>query len=122
MAKNPDTKAEHTLIAAGVQVKGNLNCSNDLWFDGIIVGNIDCAGAVMVGPRASVSGNITCDNLTVEGQVQGNLHVRGSLNIGDLAVIKGDIKTRTLEVKDGAYLSGNLEMSDEKPESNSKAS
>src|SRR5687768_3434124 len=105
-----DPKTTQTVIAIGVQVKGNLKCSNDLWFDGLIAGDIDAGGAVTIGPNASVTGNISGVDLTIAGQVHGNLNIKNFLSVTDGAVVTGDIKTGGLEVAKGAILSGSLQM------------
>lgn len=108
------TKLEHsaaeTVVAAGVQVKGNLVCENDLWFDGTIVGNIHCEGSVTLGNNANVLGNIDCANLTVAGHVRGGLKIKDGLIVQPSGQILGNVEARDLAVASGAVLIGEIKM------------
>ena len=115
MVKNIDSKSDQTMIATGVQVKGNLKCQNDLWFDGLIAGDIEASGNVTIGPNAAVTGNVSGNNLNVAGQVHGNLNVGDGLSLASTAIVQGDIKTKQLEVAGGATISGHLRMEPAEP-------
>ncbi len=115
MAKNINPNTEQTVIATKVQVKGTLICQNDLWFDGLIAGDIEAGGDVTIGPNAVVTGNISGVNLSVAGQVHGNLNALDALSVATTAIVQGDIKTKKLEVAGGASISGNLRMEQAEP-------
>ena len=110
MPRGANAKADQTVIAAGVQVKGNLKCAGDLWFDGLIAGDIEAGGNVQIGPNAAVTGNAAGANLNLAGRIQGNVMVAGTLTLAPTGVILGDIKTKQLEVAAGATVSGHLQM------------
>lgn len=112
---NKDRSVQDTVVAQGMQIKGNLHSLANLYFDGTIIGNINCENDVVLGPNAHVEGHITCQNLEIDGQVIGNVEVTTGLLAHTGAVIKGDIKTQTLVVEEGAILRGSLLMPEPTP-------
>lgn len=109
MSKDQHNPAE-TVVAAGLQVKGNLTCEGDLWFDGTIVGNIRSEGSVTIGNNATIEGHIECANLTVAGHIRGNLKIKDHLVVQASGLIIGDVNTRDLAVASGAVLIGQVAM------------
>jgi cytoskeletal protein CcmA (bactofilin family) len=80
----------------------------DIRLDGRVVGNINCASKVVIGPGAQINGHIKCNDLTIEGKVKGNLEVGGVLFFRETAVFEGDVKYKKLMVEEGAAISGSL--------------
>ncbi|MBI4101201.1 polymer-forming cytoskeletal protein [Candidatus Microgenomates bacterium] len=109
-----------TVIAKSVQVRGNLACENDLWFDGTIAGNITAGGSVTLGSNAHVQGSINCANLEISGQVKGDVNVKDGLGIGATGQLVGDIRTANLAIAKGAVFIGSVSMP--QPAGNNQAS
>lgn len=106
---------EETTIAQGMNVRGDVNCENDIWINGEIEGNVTTQGYLTLGQDARIQGNITGHHLRIGGNVDGNVTAKDSLICEATAFIKGDINTPDLAAESGAVLNGNVTMpTDEK--------
>lgn len=101
-----------TVIAYGVNIKGNLECENDLWVDGLIDGNIRCHGNVTIGLNARVEGSISANNVNVAGQVLGDVKALEKLILAQTGRLIGNTKAAGLAVADGGILIGQISMPD----------
>lgn len=95
-------------INEGTLISGDLSAQTDIRIDGKITGNITCASKVVIGGAAQITGNIKCNDLTLEGKVKGNLEVNGTLFFRTTAVFEGDVKYKKLIVEEGAAINGSL--------------
>src|SRR5262245_53877580 len=64
-----------SIIAAEVIVTGTVISSGDVQVDGRINGDIR-AGAIIIGEKAAISGDIYADEAIIRGQVEGSIHAR----------------------------------------------
>ena len=48
-------------------ITGNIICTADLRLDGELIGDINCKGKIVLGPKSKVEGNITCKNIEISG-------------------------------------------------------
>jgi cytoskeletal protein CcmA (bactofilin family) len=95
-------------INEGTVITGDVTAETDIRLDGKILGNINCASKVVIGPVAQITGHIKCNDLTIEGRVKGNLEVTGVLFFRETAMFEGDVKYKKLMVEEGASISGSL--------------
>ena len=103
----------HNTLAAGTTVKGNIITETDFRLDGIIEGDVNCSGKIVIGPKGKVTGNIISANAERLGEVEGTIRVSAKLVLKATAVIKGDIITQTLEIEPNARFNGVCKMSGE---------
>jgi cytoskeletal protein CcmA (bactofilin family) len=109
-----EVKALNT-IAQDTKITGNIESDGDIRFDGVLVGDLDCKGRVVVGPDSIVKGNIRCTSAEVMGTVQGELLVKDLLSLKSSASITGNLTMGKLSVEPGARFVGNCKMiNDEK--------
>ncbi len=101
-------------IVEGTQIEGNIQAANDIRIDGVLKGNLECRGRVIIGPQGRVEGDVSCINAIIEGTHTGNLSVRELLAIKETGVVSGDIITEKLLVQGGALLNGTCSMSGQK--------
>jgi len=96
-------------LSSDIKITGDLTCSTDLIFDGSIVGNINCKGSLTVGKNATVEGDIKAANALIEGTVKGNgLFQR--CRIAATAKVEGALASQTVQMDEGASLSGECKM------------
>jgi len=91
-------------------IEGNLTTQSDIRLDGNLVGNLICKGKLILGPKGSVKGDITCDNAVVEGKIEGTIRVKDHLHVKETAKITGEISTNKLTVASGAIFNVKCEM------------
>jgi cytoskeletal protein CcmA (bactofilin family) len=98
------------IIGEGVELRGNLETSEDLRICGSLAGSINSQSKVILSPTSSVRGDINCREAEIFGRVKGNLHVRGLLRLKGNAVVEGDISAERLQVEEGVFLMGKCQM------------
>lgn len=100
-----------SLISTDVTLEGNLTSSGEVQFDGNIIGNIRAA-SLIIGEKASVRGEVACENVTIRGRVEGMVRAR-NVALASTAHIEGDILHSSLSVEPGAHFDGNCRHSED---------
>ncbi len=107
-----EVKALNT-IAYDTTIKGNIESNGDLRFDGILEGDLDCKGRVVVGPDSKITGTIRCTSAEIMGYVTGEIIVNELLSLKASAAITGNLTMGKLSVEPGASFMGNCKMINE---------
>lgn len=92
-------------LSNDIRIEGNLISTSDLIFDGSIKGNIESKGSLTIGKNADVEGDLKAERGIIEGKMNGNGKF-GHLRIASTAHISGSIATGSLQMEEGASLSG----------------
>ncbi|MGL4993370.1 MAG: bactofilin family protein [Bacteroidales bacterium] len=100
----------HNAFAVGTTIDGNICADEDIRIDGTLNGNIICSGKVVIGPQATVNGNIESSTADIMGRIVGNISIKETLTIRSSGVIDGDITTPQLAVEPNAKFSGKCSM------------
>lgn len=100
----------HNALATGTTVKGDITTETDFRLDGIIEGNVNCSGKIVIGPKGKVTGDIIANNAEILGEVEGSVQVNAKLVLKATAIIQGDITTQTLEIEPNARFNGVCKM------------
>jgi cytoskeletal protein CcmA (bactofilin family) len=98
------------LIGVGTNIKGDIESTGDIRFDGILKGNLKTKGKVVVGSTGSVKGEISCKNSDIEGKIEGKISVQELLSLKATSVLLGDIIAKRLAIEPGARFTGNCTM------------
>jgi len=106
----PNSNAINSLVN-GTKIEGKIITQNDLRIDGIIEGNLECQGRVIIGESGHVNGNINCQNAIVEGSFEGIIRVIDTLDIKGTGKVKGDVNTGKLIIQPGAVFNVSCDMS-----------
>ncbi len=101
------------IITDGTQIKGDIVATGDFRLDGVLEGNIQLNGKLVVGDSGVVNGNVLCQNANIIGTVNGNLSVKELLSLHASARVRGDILINKLSIEPGAVFSGKCRMIDE---------
>ena len=96
-------------LSSDIQIDGDLNCSTDLIFDGSINGNINSNGSVVIGKNADVTGNVKAETAVVEGKIDGSGDF-STCRLAPTSVISGSVTTVSLQMEEGACLSGQCKV------------
>jgi cytoskeletal protein CcmA (bactofilin family) len=97
-------------IVEGTTIKGDIMSPADFRLDGHLIGNFQSKGKIVIGPAASVKGDIVCKNADIEGIFEGKIQVQEILNIKSKAHIKGEVICGKLSVEPGAEFSATCVM------------
>jgi cytoskeletal protein CcmA (bactofilin family) len=105
----PSANVSNSLVE-GTHVTGNIVAPNDIRIDGILIGNLDCNGRVIIGPQGKIEGDVKCNNAIIEGTFTGTITVQELLTVKDSGVVTGDITTDKLMVQTGALFNVKCNM------------
>ena len=97
-------------IVEGTTITGEIMSPADFRIDGHLIGNFNSKGKIVIGPAASVKGDIICKNADIEGVFEGKIQVQEILNIKAKAHIKGEVICGKLSVEPGAEFSATCVM------------
>ena len=103
-----------TLIGKGTTFTGDIVVQDTMRVDGIINGNCNCKGTLILGEEGKITGNITAVNVFISGQVKGDIVSGGKLEVLSTGRVTGDITARKLVVDEDAYFDGRCTMTAEK--------
>jgi len=111
--KQPPIKS---LIAQGTRIQGDLHFADGLRIDGEVNGNVRAveggASILIVSEVAMVTGSIEADHVIINGHVKGPVLARELLELQPKAHIEGDVAYRSIEMHQGARISGQLKHVD----------
>ena len=89
-------------IVEGTIIKGDIVSPADFRLDGHLIGNFESKGKLVIGPAASVKGDIICKNCDIEGRFDGKIQVLEILNLKAKASVHGEVVCGKLSVEPGA--------------------
>ena len=113
MAKinEPEFNANNiNLVGFGTEINGDIKSSGDLRIDGILVGNLNVKGKVVVGETGKIKGELVCKNSDISGVVKGKITVDELLSLKSSARINGDITVGKLAIEPGCKFTGYCNM------------
>ncbi len=111
-AKAKSEPSVSTHVAKGSKVVGKISGTADLVIDGVVDGEVDLKSHVVIGSEGRVEGKILARSVEVGGHVLGN--VKGLERVQVLATgsLEGDVLTPRVEIAEGAFFKGKVEMTD----------
>ncbi len=95
-------------ISDGAEVRGSYRGKANLLVSGVIQGDLEVDGTVMVATPAAVNGDVSGVNVIVSGRVEGNVRARKAAEVRRKAVIKGSVVAREIYVAVGAQVGGDI--------------
>lgn len=101
-----------TVVASGATIIGTMKGEGIIQVEGVVEGEIDLKGAVIVAPTGLVKGPVTADVIRVAGRIEGLVNARDHLFIEKTGSLQGDFTTVSLVVEDGGRLNGTASMPD----------
>ena len=114
LKRRPAAPAESTpgcsVLDAKLSVVGDLETEGTLRIDGRLRGNVRRADLVVLGPEATVEGDITAREVVVGGAVLGNIVADERAEVQPTAVVSGDITTGAVLIHEGGAVRGRLQV------------
>lgn len=97
-------------ISQGIQIKGEVTGSEDLFVDGLVDGKLTLTnGSLTVGPNGKVKADVAAREVIVRGKVEGKVSARDKVTLGSTGQVYGEVQTDRLAIEDGASLRGRVE-------------
>ena len=105
-SRDPVRNSGHTfsIIAADVEIIGNLSARLDLHIDGKVQGDVTC-GSLVQGEGSMISGKVVAASARLSGHVEGSIEA-GELIIEASARISGDVMYENLTIAPGGQVEG----------------
>lgn len=107
--KQPPIKS---LIALGTTISGHVAFADGLRIDGVLVGNLIApqgqASLLVISETAQITGEVVADHIIINGRVNGPVMARELLELQPKARVEGDVSYKTLEMHQGATITGQL--------------
>jgi cytoskeletal protein CcmA (bactofilin family) len=109
-AGGPDAQAGLSIIAAGMQVVGDVVAEGIVKVEGSIRGNVRVGRQVLVAKGGLVEGDIQTREAIIGGEVRGAIQASQRVEIQPASVVHGDLTTPMLLVQEGGEVNGILRM------------
>lgn len=97
-------------LTAGSKIVGNVTADSDYRIDGLIEGDLQCSGKVVIGEAGRIKGTVNCQNAEILGLMEGKICCSQQLSLRSSGKIHGDVQTKTLIVEPGAIFNGTCSM------------
>ena len=101
----------YNALTAGSKIIGTIIADSDIRIDGILEGDLDCTGKVVIGEQGKIKGNITCQNAEILAKMDGKIDVKNTLALRATGNITGEVSTQVLIVEPNAIFNGSCSMS-----------
>jgi cytoskeletal protein CcmA (bactofilin family) len=99
------------VLGKSVMVKGQILSREDLTIDGEVEGTVELQEhRLTVGPNGKVQASVKAREIVVLGTIHGNVEATDKIHIRKDAKLVGDIKTVRIEIEDGAYFKGSIDI------------
>ena len=102
-------------LTAGSKIVGTITADSDYRIDGMIEGELNCSGKVVIGEAGRIKGTVNCQNAEILGLMDGKINCSQQLCLRASGKIHGDVQTKTLIVEPGAIFNGTCSMGSDKP-------
>lgn len=93
-------------IAKGTTIEGNFKAQSNIRLEGIIEGDVQCLGRIVLSEQAKITGDVDCHTILCKGLVAGNIIAKDTIHLHDTAVVEGDISYQKLQIDEGAVFNG----------------
>lgn len=98
-------------IGKTVEIKGELNGTEDLSIEGKFEGKVTLRDhQLTVGANGRIKGEIFAKSVTVIGEVDGNIVADDKVEVAATGSMKGDLTAPRVLLADGAQFKGSIDM------------
>jgi cytoskeletal protein CcmA (bactofilin family) len=107
----PSRPGGQAILGKSVIIKGQIVSREDLTIDGEVEGTVELQEhRLTIGPNGKVVSTVKAREVVVLGTLHGNVETRDRIHIRKDAKLVGDIRTARIEIEDGAYFKGNIDI------------
>lgn len=104
------TGDSYSILHASLTIYGDIETDGTVRVDGRLEGSIRRAGMVILGPGASVLGNVAAREVIIGGTVQGNIEAKDRVELQPSAIVSGDIEAGAILMHEGGSVRGRLNV------------
>jgi cytoskeletal protein CcmA (bactofilin family) len=99
-----------TLLAKGVQLKGEIRVEGTVRIDGRLEGDIHTKGQVIIGEDGLVQGTIAAGTVVSSGRIKATVTAVDRVQLLKTATLIGEVHTPILIMEEGAKIQGVTDM------------
>jgi cytoskeletal protein CcmA (bactofilin family) len=99
-----------TLLARGVQLKGEIRVEGTVRIDGRLEGDIHTKGQVIIGEEGLVQGTIAAGTIVSSGRIKAKVMATERVQLLKTATLIGEVHTPVLMMEEGAKIQGMTDM------------
>ncbi len=112
---SPHTRPESTdaivaFVGKGVEFKGTISYGGTVRIDGVLDGEIQTEGTLLVGPEAVITAKVRAGTIVCMGKIDGDVTAKEKIKLLSPAILNGGVKTPKLSIEDGVHFNGTIEM------------
>ncbi len=104
------TESAETVLGEDARLEGTLRSDRSIRIRGVLSGEIESRGQVVVEGTARVEARIVAEQVTVAGEVNGRIECAGRVEIAPTGRVTGEVTTGRLVIQEGAFFQGQLTM------------
>ena len=101
----------YNALTAGSKIIGTIIADSDFRIDGVVEGDVQSSGKIVIGEQGRIKGTIQCQNAEIMGTLEGKTDIKHTLALRATGNIKGEVTTQTLIVEPNAIFNGSCSMS-----------
>lgn len=99
------------VIGKSVQIRGEVNGSEDLQVDGQVEGTITLKDSrLTIGPNARVAANVSARDVIILGTLNGNIQATGRVELRQGGSLIGDLAAARLSIEENANFKGKVDL------------
>ena len=111
-SKNAANETAMSVIAQGMRIVGDIECSGVLKIEGVVEGTIRGPRQLLLGRQGEVKGDVHAREVVLGGRVQGTVIADERVEIQGTALVTGDVHTKSIVVLEGGRINGAVRMDD----------
>ncbi|MCL5959455.1 MAG: polymer-forming cytoskeletal protein [Chloroflexi bacterium] len=112
MASLAEGKIE-TVIGISTTLIGSIRTEGNVRIDGLMEGDLDTAGSLVVSRTGRLSGNVRAKDVIVAGAIKGDIDAVGRVELASTSKVWGNVVSDTLLIDEGAVFRGESAMREE---------
>lgn len=102
-------------IGQSIEIKGELNGSEDLTIEGKVKGKITLKEhSLTVGANGRIEGEVIAKSIVIVGELTGNVTADDRVEVASTGSMEGDIVAPRVVLADGARFKGSIDMEQKK--------
>lgn len=111
-----------SIVSAGSSWQGTLKIEGSARIDGELNGEIEARDTVHISENARVNAKIKAGVVVIAGTFEGQVDCSERLELMPMSQIRGELSTKALRIHEGAYIDGQIKMTDQARRSAAHAS
>ena len=111
-AQDGGTQAEDVIafVGKGVEFKGTITYNGTVRIDGILDGEINTEGTLLIGEEAVLTAKVSAGTIISKGKITGDITAKEKVRLLSPAILNGSVKAPTLSMEEGVLFNGEIEM------------